>query len=101
MPSQQPQGPFCQSCSMPLAKPEDFGTDVRGFRVNDYCHFCYVNGAFVNPGMSMQEMIDLCVDVMTKQGVMPEADARMLMLQVIPKLKRWRTPAASAVAGVH
>jgi hypothetical protein len=84
---------------MPLAKPEDFGTDARGFRVADYCHFCYVHGAFVNPAMSMQEMIDLCVGVMAKQGLMPQAEARTLLTQVIPKLKRWRTPVASAVAG--
>lgn len=86
----QPQGPFCQSCSMPLEKPEDFGTDATGFRVNDYCHWCYWNGAFTAPEMSMQEMIDKCITVMVEKRIMPAPDARQLMTTVIPKLKRWR-----------
>ena len=31
MPPQEPRGPFCQSCAMPLRAPEDFGTDQAGF----------------------------------------------------------------------
>ena len=38
---ERPNGPFCQSCGMPLVKPEDFGTAADGFRINDYCHFCF------------------------------------------------------------
>jgi hypothetical protein len=43
---EQPKGPFCQSCSMPLEKPDDFGTGAEGFRVNDYCHYCFDKSAF-------------------------------------------------------
>jgi hypothetical protein len=39
--SQQSEGPFCQSCGMPLEKPEDFGTGANGFRINDYCIFVF------------------------------------------------------------
>jgi len=46
MPPQEPRGPFCQSCSMPLGTPEDFGTDKAGYRVNDFCRHCFANGAF-------------------------------------------------------
>lgn len=99
MSSQQPKGPFCQSCSMPLGKPEDFGTDVAGFRVNDYCRHCFSNGVFTDPDVSMQEMIDSCVDIMAKQGIMPAAQARALLTDVMPKLKRWRaTAGVSATA---
>lgn len=93
MSRQQSAGPCCQSCGMPLGKPEDFGTDAAGRPVTDYCHFCYTNGAFVNPDMSMQGMIDMCVDVMAKRGIMPQAQARVLMTDLIPKLKRWRASA--------
>lgn len=85
-----PQGPFCQSCSMPLRSPEDFGTDVRGFRVNDYCRHCFRDGAFTDPQVSMDAMIDRCVTVMDQQGIMPATKARTLLTEVMPTLKRWR-----------
>ena len=90
MQSQHPKGPFCQSCGMPLGKPEDFGTGADGLRVNDYCHYCFQNGAFTEPHIPMQGMIDKCVAIMAQQGIMPDAQARALMTEVIPKLKRWQ-----------
>ena len=88
-----PQGPFCQSCGMPLVRPEDFGTDAAGFRINDYCHYCYVDGAFKTPDISLQTMIDVCVDAMAQQGIMPAPQARTLMTEMLPRLKRWRSVA--------
>ena len=90
MKGQQPKGPFCQSCGMPLQKPEDFGTGANGSRANDYCHFCFQNGALTEPNINMQGMIDKCVSVMVRQGIMPEHQARALMTDAIPKLKRWQ-----------
>jgi hypothetical protein len=89
--SEEMKGPFCQSCGMPLQKPADFGADEAGYRVNDYCRYCFVDGAFVDPGMSMQAMLEKCVGVMARQGAMPEAQARALMAEVLPRLKRWRS----------
>jgi hypothetical protein len=74
---------------MPLGEDEDFGTAADGFRVNDYCRFCFQNGAFTDPGVSMQGMIDRCVGILARQGIMPEPQAKALMTEVIPKLKRW------------
>ncbi len=88
--SQQPKGPFCQSCGMPIEKPDDFGTGAGGFRINDYCHYCFQNGEFTEPNISMQAMIDKCVGIIAQQGIMPEAQATALMAEVIPKLKRWQ-----------
>jgi hypothetical protein len=39
-------GPFCQSCGMPMTKPEEFGTTAGGWRQNDYCTHCYKDGEF-------------------------------------------------------
>jgi hypothetical protein len=89
MPGQELQGPFCQSCGMPLENPEDFGTSANGSRINDYCRYCFQRGAFTEPDMSMEGMIDRCVMVMAEQGIMPEAPARALMRKMIPRLKRW------------
>jgi hypothetical protein len=82
---------FCQSCAMPLERPEDFGTAGDGTRAAEYCRFCYRNGAFLQPQASQEGMIDKCVSVMVQQHIMPEAQARALMTTVIPTLKRWRT----------
>ena len=89
-------GPFCQSCGMPLAKPEDFGTDLTGYRINDYCNYCFANGAFSDPESTMQRMIDRSVDILVRKQIMPAAQARTLMSEVIPRLKRWRTVRSSA-----
>ncbi len=90
MASQQPKGPFCQSCGMPLEKPEDFGTEANGFRINDYCHYCFRNGDFTEPSLTVQEMINKCAGIMAQQWIMPETQAKALMTEVIPKLKRWQ-----------
>ncbi|MDE3053385.1 MAG: zinc ribbon domain-containing protein [Gemmatimonadota bacterium] len=98
MSTPHPAGPFCQSCGMPLVEPKDFGTGKNGIRVNDYCAYCYADGAFTKPGMTMEEMTDICVDALVKQG-MPATNARTLMAATLPMLKRWRA-AAGAGAGV-
>ena len=90
MPPQEPRGPFCQSCAMPLNGPEDFGTDPAGYRVNDFCRHCFANGAFTEPGISMQVMLDRCVGIMDQQGIMPAPQARALLTNVMPRLKRWQ-----------
>jgi hypothetical protein len=77
---------------MPLGKPEDFGTDPAGYRVNDYCRHCYVNGGFTEPKITMDVMLERCVGIMEQQGIMSVPQARTLLTQVMPRLKRWRTP---------
>jgi hypothetical protein len=77
---------------MPMEKPEDFGTASSGYRVNDYCRHCYRDGAFTDPGVTMGQMIDFCAGVMARQGIMPEPDARLLLTETLPQLKRWRAP---------
>lgn len=83
-------GPFCQSCSMPLKRPEDFGVDAAGFRVNLYCRHCYAGGAFTEPDISMAQMLDRSVAIMDKTGIMPAAEARALLERIMPMLERWR-----------
>lgn len=84
------RGPFCQSCGMPLERPEDFGTDVDGIRINDYCHFCFARGEFTDPDMTMEGMIDWGVEVLDRLGTVQPAQARAMLQDVVPHLKRWR-----------
>jgi Putative zinc ribbon domain len=90
------KGPFCQSCGLPFKKPEDFGTEANGFRSNDYCHYCYQHGTFTDPDITQAAMIDRCVEAMTRQHIMPAAQARALMTSVLPHLKRWQQPVGVA-----
>ncbi|MFA5794075.1 MAG: zinc ribbon domain-containing protein [Candidatus Brocadiia bacterium] len=87
---EQPTGPVCQSCAMPMARPEDFGTNTDKTPCQDYCNLCYQNGAFMGPDMTCDQMIDLCTGVLCKKMNMPEPQARDMMKNCIPKLKRWQ-----------
>jgi hypothetical protein len=87
---QASKGPFCQSCGMPMQEASDFGMGADGLRINDFCHFCYDHGTFTEPEMTRQQMVDRCVTFMTRQTFTPEWEARTLLTDVIPKLKRWR-----------
>jgi len=87
MSSEQPQGPFCQSCCMPMGKPEQFGTEADGARSQEYCCYCWKDGKFTDPDVTMEQMIEK-VGGMIKG--MPEAQAREIAETYIPKLKRWQ-----------
>lgn len=90
----QPLGPFCQSCGMPLTKPEEFSTDAAGVHSNDYCSHCFVQGAFTAPMLTMKDMLESCVAILTQRNAMPEPQARALMTAMLPNLKRWHRRAA-------
>ncbi len=80
---------ICQSCSMPLRTADDFGNEANGTRSRDYCAYCYRNGAFIMPKMSMDQMRDFCVERMVELDVMPRDQALAWMREALPKLKRW------------
>jgi len=87
----QPKGPFCQSCAMPMNSTEVFGTNSDGSKTEEFCTYCFQNGKFTAPDITVQEMIDKCVSIMNQQKIMPEEQARDLMTKTIPNLNRWKT----------
>lgn len=88
----RPEGPFCQSCSMPMQQPDDFGSEADGSKADEYCHYCYQDGAFVSD-VSMAEMIDISAKGMSEAMGTPEADAKQMLAGILPELKRWKVPA--------
>lgn len=81
---------FCQSCAMPLTEPKEHGTNGDGSLNQDYCCYCFENGAFLQE-QTMEEAIESCVPFVLKgQPYHSEAEAREGMKEVFPKLKRWR-----------
>jgi hypothetical protein len=50
---------ICQSCGMPIEKPEQFSTNADGSVNHDYCIYCFKDGKFIDD-VSMEEYIDMC-----------------------------------------
>lgn len=80
---------LCQSCAMPLTKTEEIATNQDGTANEDYCIYCFKDGAFTED-MSMEQMIDFCAPFMVKETPgMTEEQAKAQMNAFFPKLKRW------------
>jgi len=81
----------CQSCGMPMSEDSHFGKNADGSRNEDYCFYCFPNGAFVNPNDTLEEMIETCIPHMVEGGACPDADsARKMLYEYLPALKRWK-----------
>lgn len=60
----------CQSCSMPLkADPGHGGTNADGSHSDEYCSYCYANGAFIQPDMTVEQMKTLVIEKLNEKGV--------------------------------
>ena len=84
---------FCQSCGMPLSD-EILGTNAGGSKNEDYCIYCYKDGAFTRE-CTMDEMISFCaqfVDEVNKGLPKPITKEEYIgqMKLYFPHLKRWR-----------
>jgi len=79
---------FCQSCSMPLDKPALIGTEKDGSKSKEYCSYCYQNGAFINPNMTLGEMKTLVKTQMEKMKI--DSGAINTAVSMLPNLKRWK-----------
>ncbi len=83
---------FCQCCGMPMGDTDElYGTNSDGSKNEEYCKYCFENGKFTFNGM-MEEMIEICVPKMAAANPdMSEEEARKIMLEWFPVLKRWKT----------
>lgn len=81
--------PICQSCGMPMTKPEDFGTNADGSPSNDYCRYCFQRGEFTAK-VEMPEYIGMQIKIAVGKLGMPEDKAREILKNTIPRLKRWK-----------
>lgn len=86
----------CQSCGMPLVGVSELGTEANGRRTTEYCRFCYRLGAFTEPQITMEQMLELCATMMARERILPEAEARELLRTLLPQLRRWRRAGAMA-----
>lgn len=80
--------PRCQSCGLPIGEGF-YGTKADGSDACEYCTLCYRSGAFVEPDLSLDEMISRSIAHMTSKLGFTDAKAYDLAHAVIPKLSRW------------
>jgi DNA-binding XRE family transcriptional regulator len=80
---------ICQCCTYPLSKPDELGTNADGTWNTDYCIYCYKDGAWVDPNLTVQGVIDYTVPFMTSPS-MTAKKARKKLEAWVPTLKRWR-----------
>ena len=79
----------CQSCGMPLKKDEKGGgSNTDGTISNMYCSYCFENGEFLQPDMTVNEMKDLVKGKMKEMGF--PGFMTGFFTKGIPKLERWK-----------
>lgn len=84
---------FCQSCTMPIDNIEDRGTEKNGMPGSLYCKYCYQQGEFTSPDITLEQMKKITEEAMRKQHLPDEII--QWSLQMLPSLKRWNKDAAA------
>lgn len=74
---------------MPLGG-DFFGTNADGSCSKEYCKFCFQDGRFTDPTLTVEGMIKLSVKNMTEELGFDVGKATTLAESFIPKLKRWK-----------
>lgn len=79
---------FCQSCSMPIDDPAMAGTEKDGSPSQEYCKYCYQNGTFTSPDMTLDDMRVVVKSEMEKRNI--SQDIITLATNSLPHLRRWQ-----------
>ena len=75
---------------MPLKTVEDRGTEADGTCCDDYCKDCYEAGEFIEPEITMKEMIELSLSTTAIELEISMEEAKTYLKSLFPTLKRWR-----------
>ena len=78
---------ICQSCSSPILKEANKGTENNGDLSKLYCNRCYQWGVFSDPKMTVEQMGEIVRQKMLKLKF-PKYLAKLLANRVYI-LKRW------------
>lgn len=84
----------CQSCGMPLTDESMLGTERDGSKNHEYCKYCYQNGAFTNPDITLDEMQNLIKEKMEEMHIDTSMNAKTV--DKLPYLKRWKQTAITS-----
>lgn len=83
---------FCQSCGMPLSS-EVLGTNADGSKSDEYCIYCYKDGAFTGD-FTMEQMAEYCSMFVEEYNQntgehLSACEYKQVLLNHFPSLKRW------------
>lgn len=79
----------CQSCAMSFAGGHGgYGTNADGTKSKDYCEFCIKEGDFTET-LTFEQAIESNIPYWNNGGKLSDEQARELIMEVFPKLKRW------------
>lgn len=67
------------------------GTNKDGSHASKYCSICYQNGEFVEPFLTLDQMLLKSTNHMVGELGFPRERANQLALSVIPELERWQS----------
>lgn len=73
---------------MPIDNPALRGTEKGGSRSGEYCLYCYRDGAFVSPDITLEEMKLRVREEMGKRKIDESVIVRAV--EILPHLKRWK-----------
>lgn len=82
------QNSRCQSCGMPLGSGF-YGKNEDGSETHEFCKFCFQQGKFVEPQLTLKQMVERSINFMMAELPLGEEKAARLANEVIPRLKRW------------
>jgi hypothetical protein len=76
---------------MPIDNVSDRGTEEDGSKSNDYCKYCYKDGSFTDPSVTLEKMKEEIVLQMKKRSF--PVSILEKSLAALPLLKRWKQQA--------
>lgn len=74
----------CQSCGMPMSRPEDFADKNIN---SEYCLYCMRNGKFVGTREDIEKKM---VSIFQQTMEIPKEEAKQKVIETLSTLKRWR-----------
>jgi hypothetical protein len=82
----------CQSCGMPFRNdPKGGGTRADGSKSTMYCSYCYQNGQFTQPNITVVEMQAQVKEILKKFPF--HRLFAGFFVKGLPKLERWKQSA--------
>ena len=81
-----PRKLICQCCGMPL-DDSIISHEKDGSRNEDYCKWCYADGAYMYS--NMDDLIEICVKNMVSDAH-PESEVRAYLKASLPQLDYWK-----------
>lgn len=81
--------PSCESCGMPILDFAEAGTEADGSTTVRYCIHCYRGGAFVDPDLTREGMVEQYAPLLAAELGMPLERAKAMVTAFTATLPRW------------